>query len=132
MADDSRNQKWYLADVVELGEDPDKTTTNPNRRCLTWVNTLLIESTSLDKAYDKALAIANSRYPQSYKAAAGNIFKWTVLGLSSVREIEEELKDGAEITWVDRGHISFNHAESLVKTKEQLLNDRATERSILN
>ena len=35
---------WYLADVVERSEAVGAKKSNPNRRCLTWVNTLLIRA----------------------------------------------------------------------------------------
>ena len=117
------NRIWFLVDVVEIAEFPEKSNTNPNRRCLTWVNTLLIRAYTSEQAYEKALATAKKKYPQTYTNSNGDRVQWVVLGLSSMREIQEELKDGIEIDWVNRGHISFKHAQSLVKTKEQLLSE---------
>ena len=119
----SAKQCWFLADVIERSEDLDKDTLNPNRRCLTWVNTLLISAQSLSEAYDKATKIAKKRYNTRYKAVAGNTVQWTVLGLSSLKQIEEELEDGSEISWTDLGSISVKRSDSFVKTKQQLISD---------
>ena len=119
----SAKQCWFLAEVVERCEDLEKDTLNPNRRCLTWVNTLLISAQSLSEAYDKATKTAKKRYNTRYKAVAGNIVQWNVLGLSSLRQIEEELEDGSEISWIDLGNISVNRSDSLVKTKQQLVSE---------
>jgi hypothetical protein len=118
---DSSKDMWFLAEVVELAEDVGKPKLNPNRRCLTWVNTLLISATSISEAYDKAVKIAKKRYTTRYKAIAGNTVQWKVIGLSSLKPVEEKLKDGSEISWIDMGHISVKHSDSLVKSKRQLI-----------
>jgi hypothetical protein len=119
----SAKQFWFLAEVVERAEDANQGELNPNRRFLTWVDMLLIRAKSLSEAYDKAMKIAKKRYPVRYKAVAGNTVQWTVLGLSSLKQIEEELKDGSEISWTDMGHISVKHSSSLVKNKQQLVSE---------
>ena len=67
--DDGDN--WYLADVVERSEAVGADRSNPNRRCLTWVNTLLIRAPSISAAYDKSRAIAKQKYTLRYKAVSG-------------------------------------------------------------
>jgi hypothetical protein len=117
----SAKRFWFLAEVVERAEVVKEGDLNPNRRLLTWVNTLLIHAQSLAEAYDKSIKIAKKRYPVRYKAVAGNTVQWIVLGLSSLKQIEEELKDGSEISWTDIGRISVKHSNSLVKNKQQLI-----------
>jgi hypothetical protein len=119
----SNKRYWFLAEVIERAEDGDHAQFNPNRHYLTWVNTLLIRAKSFSEAYDKGMKIAKERYPTRYEAISGNIVQWTVLGLSSLRQIEEELTDGSEISWISMGYISVKRSDSLIKTKQQLVSD---------
>ena len=72
--------------------------TNPNRRCQTWVNSILVQAPSIEQAYDKAIKIGKNNYSIRYKAASGRICSWKVLGLSSLVPIFEDIEDGAKIT----------------------------------
>jgi hypothetical protein len=119
----SSDQNWYLADIVERAEHLDKDNLNPNRRCLTWVNTILGSASSFSEAYDKAIVTANERYQMQYQAVAGNEVQWIVLGISCLRIIEEELKDGSEISWISKGRISAKTSNSMVKSKQQLISE---------
>jgi hypothetical protein len=123
-------QIWFLADIVERSEDPNKINTSPNRRCLTWVNTLLVSASSLSKAYDKAMKIAKKRYSDRYVAAAGNMVEWKVIGLSSLQPIDEELEDGSEIFWIDKGYISAKHSSSMIKSKFEITTDISIKRRV--
>jgi hypothetical protein len=114
---------WYLADVVERSEAVGADKSNPNRRCLTWVNTLLIRAPSLSAAYDKAMTIAKKEYTSRYKAVSGRTVQWTVLGISSLVPVYESLKDGSEIAWTDRGYLSAKRSEGMVLTKRAMLKD---------
>ena len=112
---------WYLADVVERSEAVGADKSNPSRRCLTWVNTLLIQAPSLSVAYDKAMKKAKKEYTSRYKAVSGRTIQWTVLGISSLVPIYESLEDGSEISWTDRGYLSAKRSESMIVSKRTLL-----------
>lgn len=114
---------WFLADVVERSEAVGAKKANPNRRCLTWINTLLIRAPSLSDAYDKALRIAKEEYTSRYKAVSGRTVQWTVLGISSLVPVYESLKDGSEIAWTDKGYLSAKRSQNMVITKRALLKD---------
>lgn len=119
---------WYLADVVERCEAVGGEKSNPNRRCLTWVNTLLIRAPSLSEAYDKAMRVARKQYTSRYRAVrykgvSGRMVKWTVLGISSLVQVYESLEDGSEIAWTDRGYLSAKRSEAMVISKRALLKD---------
>jgi len=43
---------WFLADIVERAEVAGKDKSNPNRRCLTWTYTILVQALSISEAYD--------------------------------------------------------------------------------
>ena len=114
---------WHLADIVERSEAVGADKSNPNRRCLTWVNTLLIRAPSLSAAYDKAMKIAKKEYTSRYKAVSGRTIQWTVLDISSLAPIYESLKDGSEIAWTDRGYLSAKRSEGMVLSKRAVLED---------
>ena len=114
---------WFLADIVERSEEVGADKSNPRRRCLTWVNTLLIRACSFPEAYDKALVIAKKEYTSRYKAASGRTVQWTVLGISSLVPVYESLKDGSEIAWTDKGYLSAKRSEAMVMSKRALLKD---------
>jgi len=67
------NGDWFLADIVERAEVVGKDKRNPNRRCLTWTNTILVQALSISEAYDKALKIGKKNYAMRYKAASGEM-----------------------------------------------------------
>jgi hypothetical protein len=115
---------WYLADVVQRSEAVGAKKSNPNRRCLTWVNTLLIRAPSLSAAYDKAMMIAKRQYSSRYKAVSGRTVQWTALGISSLVPIYESLDDGSEIAWTDRGYLSAKRSEGMVASKMTLSRTR--------
>jgi hypothetical protein len=112
---------WYLADIVERSEVASVKKSKSSRRCLTWVNTLLIRAQSDAEAYDKATAIAKREYTQRYKNVFGQVVRWRVLGISSLVLIHGKLEDGAEIAWTDRGYMSAKRSQALVKSKRELL-----------
>lgn len=115
------NGDWFLADIVERAEIVGDDKTNPNRRCLTWVNAVLIQALSIEDAYDKALKVGRENYSMRYKAASGKTCNWKVLGLSSLVPIYEDIGDGAEIGFTDVGSIAAKTSERMVKTKKEIL-----------
>jgi len=115
------NGDWFLADIVERAEMVGDDKTNPNRRCLTWTNTVLIQALSISEAYDKAIMIGRKNYSMRYKAASGRICNWKVLGLSSLVPIYEDIEDGAELGFVDEGAIAAKTSERMIKSKKEIL-----------
>lgn len=115
------NGDWFLVDIVERAEMVGDDKTNPNRRCLTWTNTVLIQADSISDAYDKAIAIGRKNYSMRYKAASGKICSWTVLGLSSLVPIYEDIEDGSELAFTDEGAIAAKTSERMIKSKKEIL-----------
>ena len=115
------NGDWFLADIIERAEMVGDDKTNPNRRCLTWTNTVLIQAPSIEEAYDKAIKIGRANYSMRYKAASGKTCNWKVLGLSSLVPIYEDIEDGAEIAFTDEGSIAAKTSERMIKTKNEIL-----------
>jgi len=117
------NGDWFLADIVERAEAVGKDKTNPNRRCLTWVNTVLVQAESLEEAYDKAMKIGRKNYSTRYKAASGRTVSWKTLGISSLMPIYEDIEDGAEISFTNKGYISARSSEAMIKSKKKIIKD---------
>ena len=117
------NGDWYLADIVERAEMAGDDKTDPNRRCLNWVNSILVQAPSIEKAYDKAIKIGRNNYSIRYETASGRICNWKVLGLSSLAPIFEDIEDGAELTYVNKGHIAAKTSNALVRTKREILSE---------
>lgn len=117
------NGDWYLTDIVKRAEMVGDDKANPNRRCLTWVNSILVQALSIEQAYDKAIKIGKNNYSIRYKTASGRICSWKVLGLSSLVPIFEDIEDGAKITYVNKGHIAAKTINTLVRTKREILSE---------
>jgi hypothetical protein len=120
------NGDWFLADIVERAEEVGRSRENPQRRCLTWINTILVQAEDIEAAYDKALRIGRENYTSRYKAASGDTVQWKVLGVSSLVPIYEDIEDGAEIGWTSKGHISAKRGEAMVLTKKEVVSPDAS------
>ena len=115
---------WYLADIVERAEAYGREKTNPNRRCTTWVNTILIKANSIEEAYDKALSKGRKSYETRYKTVSGVDLEWKVIGIMNLTPIDEDIEDGAEIAWENKGFISAKRGDGMVKSKQVLVKGR--------
>ena len=94
---------WYVASYlirfVEVGA-PDND--DPDRRFLTWENTILVQARDLHHAYDKAVAFAQRATEPYASHPTGEPVQWLFEGLTELLPIYEDLADGAEIMWADR------------------------------
>ncbi len=115
------NGDWFLADIVERAEMVGDDKTNPNRRCLTWTNTVLIQAESIGEAYDKAIKIGQKNYATRYKTASGKTCNWTVLGLASLVPIYENIEDGSELGFTSEGAIAAKTSERMIKSKKEII-----------
>ena len=117
------NGDWYLAEVIERAEQKRMKNNSPNRRCTTWINSILIKANSPGEAYDKALKIGRKDYETSYRTVAGNDIEWKVIGLANLISIFEDIEDGAEVSWRSIGNISAKRGNELVKSKKELVDE---------
>jgi hypothetical protein len=93
---------WYLAtyqlrfiELDQAGND------NLQRRFLTWENTILVNATHMDEAYDKAVEFGREA-TTPYKGGSGGVdVQWVFEGIVSLLPIYEELGDGAEVAWAE-------------------------------
>jgi len=80
-----------------------------------WENTRLIRAKNREEAYRKALRLGRAGHPSKTKDG-----EWRFAGISMLLPVYEDVEDGAEILWVDRGLLAVNKIKKLTKTKRQL------------
>jgi hypothetical protein len=93
---------WYLAtyqlrfiELAQAGND------NPERRFLTWENTILVNATNMDEAYDKAVEFGREASTPYKGGPEGIDVQWVFEGIVSLLPIYEELGDGSEVAWAE-------------------------------
>lgn len=110
---------WYVGtyqirfvELTQSGND------DPQRKFLTWENTVLVRATSLDEAYDKVVAIGLEE-TEPYKGGPDGVdVQWVFEGVIDLLPVYEELEDGAEIMWAERTK-QLKNLRARAKTKEQ-------------
>ncbi|TAG02790.1 MAG: DUF4288 domain-containing protein [Betaproteobacteria bacterium] len=91
---------WYIVSyLLRFVELADRDNDDPEKRFVTWENTILIKAVDLSEAREKALTIANGE-TRPYKGGIKGVgVQWVFEGITDVLPIYEELADGAEIMW---------------------------------
>lgn len=114
----SRNRSpygWWIYQEVEQWVSNRQKAIGPNSRCLIWENVRIIQAKDREQAYKKAMKLGKQGRPS--KTDHG---EWRFLGLSWLYPIHDEMEDGAELLWKDRGSMRMKEAMKRVRTKEQL------------
>ena len=104
----------YLLRFVEL-KDVDRN--DPEKRFLSWENTVLVQADSLDAAYAKVEKIARLAAKPYRGGPEGVPVKWEYLGITELLPIYEELADGAEIAWAEHSPRKLKKLRQWVKPK---------------
>jgi hypothetical protein len=94
---------WYVATYVlrfvELSESGND---DPERKFLTWENTILVKAADLDEAYDKTVSFA-SKETAPYKGGPEGVdVQWLFEGVLELLPVYDEIGDGSEIMWAKR------------------------------
>jgi hypothetical protein len=91
---------WYLAtyqlrfvELAQTGND------DPERRFITWENTILVKASGIDEAYDKAVTFGLENTSPYKGGPAGVDVQWVFEGILDLLPIYEELADGSEVAW---------------------------------
>ncbi len=87
----------------------------PGSRCRVWENTRLLRAKNREEAYRKALKLGRAGHPS--KTHGG---EWRFVGISMLFPVYEEIEDGAEILWTDRGLMAMKNIKKLTKNKRHL------------
>ena len=105
---------WWYREIQQWVSDRQKKL-RPKSRCLVWENTCIIKAKDRDHAFEKAMRLGGRGHPS--RTLAG---EWRFAGISHLSPIYDDLEDGAEIFWDDRGFIPVSRIKKLVKSKKQL------------
>lgn len=111
---------WWVATIVERYEHFDEDKTNLNRRCTSWMNTVLIKATNRDEAYRKAIAQGKLGTLSICGPEGGRQGHWVFEGLASLLPICDKLEDGAEIIWQQATNITVKTVKACVRKRRNL------------
>jgi len=111
---------WYVASYlirfIELEEEGNE---DPEKRFVTWENTILVKAASMDEAYEKAVNVA-VKENQPYKGGPDGIdVQWVFEGITDLLPIYEELTDGAEIMWAKHAPRKLSNIRRRARTKDE-------------
>jgi hypothetical protein len=102
----------YLARFIELEDESNQ---DPEKKFLTWENTVIVKAKSLEEAYDK-IESHGLQHAEPYKGGTEGIpVRWEYMGVISLVPIYEELEDGAEIMWSENNPRKLKNLKMLVQ-----------------
>lgn len=109
---------WYVGSyLIRFIEIEEMDNFDPEKRFLSWENTVMVKASNLDEAYDKIERIAKLD-TKPYKGGSDGVpVKWVYEGITELLPIYEELDDGAEIMWSERNPRKLKNLQKLVKKK---------------
>jgi len=110
----NRTGWWVFCEVQQWVSNRQKNL-SPTSRCLVWENMRLLRAKSREEAYRKAIRLGRVGDPSKTRGG-----EWRFAGISMLLPVYEEIEDGVEILWTDRGRLPVNKIKSLVRTKRQL------------
>ena len=94
---------WYFGSyLLRFIELDDVKKDDPERRFLSWENTVLVKAKSIEMAYEKIEKIGKQS-SKPYKGGDQGIpVQWEYLGVTEILPVYEEIADGAEIAWGEK------------------------------
>ena len=109
---------WYVASyLLRFVELNDTQRNEDDERFISWENTIVIKAKSLDQAFDKAMKVARQA-TKPYKGGPDGVpVQWELLGITDVLPIYEELDDGSEIAWTERGPRKLKNLKRMVRER---------------
>lgn len=109
---------WYVVSyLLRFVELDDERKNDDEARFLSWENTILVRANNLDDAYKKGMTVAREN-AKPYKGGPDGIpVQWTLMGITDVLPVYEELGDGAEILWTERAPRKLKNLKQLVRRK---------------
>lgn len=107
------NTEWYVAELVM------EITVEGDSRNVVHQDLVLVRADSADEAYEKAIKFGKDA-ETSYGNPSGKAVEHKFRGLSKLEELNEELEDGAEITFRSSVGVSEEVLRSLVLPKVRL------------
>jgi hypothetical protein len=112
---------WYVASYLERFEFPDEDTSNEDRRCRAWENTIIVKADDPEQAYQKATEQATLSQDSEWTRGDGLKGGRLVFeGFTSLLPIYDELEDGAEILWRDYPSSKVKTIKRMIRSKDNL------------
>ena len=109
---------WYLGSyLLRFVELKDKRRNNPEKKFISWENTVLVKASSLDTAYTKVERIGKQSSKPYRGGPDGIPVRWEYLGVTELLPIYEEIDDGAEIAWAEHAPTTLRKLKQMVKPK---------------
>ena len=105
-----RNQNlpgWWIFSEVQQWVSKRQNLLAPGSKCLVWENIRLIKALSREEAYVKARRMWWRAHP--IETVGG---EWRFAGISMLLPVCEELVDGAEILWKNRGEMTVEKSKN--------------------
>jgi len=94
---------WYFGSyLLRLVELRDEARNDPERRFVSWENTVLVKAGSIEAAYAKIEKIAKQNSKPYKGGPQGVPVQWEFVGVTDILPVYEEIADGAEIAWTER------------------------------
>ena len=88
---------------------------NPEKRFLSWENTILVQASSIKEAFQKVAKFAQEEAKPYKGGKAGVPVQWVYEGITELLPIYEPLADGAEIMWAEHRPKKLKSLRALVK-----------------
>jgi hypothetical protein len=116
-----RNQNWtgwWIFQAVQqwVSKAQKKRKLSSKSRCRVWENTVLIRAKDRNEAYRKAMKIGRLRYGGKHDKGESHF-----IGISFLSPVYEDVEDGAEVLWSDRGLMTVKAIKNLVPPTNQLV-----------
>ncbi|GLP96533.1 DUF4288 domain-containing protein [Paraferrimonas sedimenticola] len=108
---------WYVGSYLLRFIELDKSGNyDDENKFLSWENTVLVQASDPEDAYDKLEQIA-SEHTEPYKGGAeGVAVQWVFEGVTEILPIYEELEHGTEIMFSESTR-KLKNLKKIVKTK---------------
>ena len=107
-----KDMEWFLAELIQQFTYVDGSHS-------VYVNTILVNANSLEKAYEKALKFGQA-YNETFTNTDQEEVKVSFAGLRDLFLIYEKLEDGAEVLYSEYEDITEEQIAAMVTPKEKL------------
>jgi hypothetical protein len=103
--------------LLRFVELKDKRRNKPEKKFISWENTVLVKASSLDSAYTKVRRIGKEHSKPYHGGPDGVPVRREYLGITGLLPIYEEIEDGAEIAWTEHAPTTLRKLKQMVKAK---------------
>lgn len=109
---------WYISSYIirfiELNSNDNE---DLEKRFLAWENTILIQASDLDDAYDKAVAEAMLHTKPYQGGSEGVPVQWFFEGITELLPVYEALEHGSELMFREHHPKKLKNLRKLIRPK---------------